>query len=58
MPKCPRCGSPETVTLGIKEVIDSDREGDLVTQQCQCVKCRFVFDFDDFVPRPERTVEQ
>ena len=56
--KCPRCGSHETETLGIRDVIDSDQEGDLVTQKAQCLKCGFPFDYDEFVSRPERTVEQ
>jgi len=56
--KCPRCQSEEVETSGTFELIDSDKEGDLITQRAYCRKCGYLFDFDDFVPRPERMVEQ
>jgi hypothetical protein len=48
----------ETENLGPIDILDSDPEGDLVTMDAYCLKCGFRFCFDDFVPRPERTVEQ
>lgn len=54
MPKCPRCGSRETEKLGVRDVIDSGSEGELVSQRAQCLRCGHVFSFDEFVPRPEK----
>lgn len=51
MTKCPRCGYHGIEVLGIRNLVDSGKEGDLVTRKARCVKCGFAFDFDDFVPR-------
>ncbi len=51
MPKCPRCGSHETEKQD-KEVIDHDREGELVTWRVLCLRCGHVFGYDELIPRP------
>lgn len=55
---CPRCGSHETETLGVEEIFDSGVEGETVSMKATCHKCGHVFCFDEFVPRPEKEVEQ
>jgi predicted Zn-ribbon and HTH transcriptional regulator len=48
----------ETENLGPIDIIDSGAEGELVVMDAYCLRCGFRFSFDDFVPRPERTMEQ
>jgi len=56
--RCPNCQSYETETLGTMDLIDSGSDGDLVNMEAYCLRCGHRFTFDEFVPRPERTVEQ